>query len=85
MLYGDEPLLDFPPGRQEDPAIVLKQPVCVAVPVVNAEETAVVADRFGANTTQPLAPTETTCAWSPARLIACYARHGPQAKRLYAA
>jgi hypothetical protein len=38
MLHGDQPLLDLPPRRQEDPAVVLEQPVRVAVPVVDGQE-----------------------------------------------
>src|SRR5580692_3911099 len=48
VLDRDQPLLDLAPGREEDPAVVLIEPVRVAVPVVNAEETAVAGDGFGA-------------------------------------
>src|ERR1700760_4941816 len=47
VLYGYQPLLDLAPRRQEDPAVVLVEPVGVAVPVVHAEEAAVVRDRIG--------------------------------------
>src|SRR6202042_1149509 len=47
VLHRDQPLLDLSPGRQEDPAIVLVEPVRVAVGIVDAEEAAEVADRFG--------------------------------------
>src|SRR5436309_13541306 len=47
VLHRDEPLLDLAPRRQEDPAVVLVEPVRVAVPVVHAEEAAVVGDRIG--------------------------------------
>src|SRR6185437_12099270 len=41
VLHGDQPLLDLAPRRQENPAVVLVEPVRVAVPVVHAEEGAV--------------------------------------------
>src|ERR1700753_406698 len=47
VLYGDQPLLDLAPRRQENPAVVLVEPVGVAVPVVHAEEAAVAGDRIG--------------------------------------
>src|SRR5580693_8394534 len=47
VLDRDQPLLDLAPGREEDAAVVLIKPVRVAVPVVNAQETAVAGDRFG--------------------------------------
>src|SRR5215475_11887790 len=47
VLYRDQPLLDLAPRRQENPAVVLVEPVRVAVPVVHAEEAAVAGDRFG--------------------------------------
>src|SRR5467141_3794489 len=47
VLHRDEPLLDLAPRRQENPAVVLVEPVRVTVPVVRAEEAAVVGDRFG--------------------------------------
>src|SRR4051794_4092443 len=46
VLHGDQPLLDLAPRRQENPAVVLVEPVSVAVPVVHAEEAAVVGDRL---------------------------------------
>src|SRR5215813_1535710 len=45
VLYRDQPLLDLAPRRQENPAVVLVEPVRVAVPVVHAEEAAVAGDR----------------------------------------
>src|SRR2546430_10445393 len=42
VLHRDEPLLDLAPRRQENPAVVLVEPVRMAVPVVHAEEAAVV-------------------------------------------
>src|SRR5947208_1565968 len=42
VLHRDQPLLDLAPRRQENPAVVLVEPVRVAVPVVHAEEAAVV-------------------------------------------
>src|SRR5205823_4925195 len=47
MLHRDQPLLDLAPWRQENPAVVLVEPVRVAVPVVHAEEAAVVGDLVG--------------------------------------
>ena len=47
VLHRDEPLLDLAPGRQEDPAVVLVEPVRMAVPVVHAEEAAVVRHGLG--------------------------------------
>src|SRR6516164_10558927 len=44
VLDGDQPLLDLAPGRQEDPAVVLEQPVRVAERVIGGEEAAVVGD-----------------------------------------
>src|SRR5690348_12221033 len=41
MLHRDQPLLDLAPRRQENPAVVLVEPVRVAVPVVHAEEAAI--------------------------------------------
>src|SRR6478609_4983465 len=41
VLHRDQPLLDLAPRRQENPAVVLEEPVRVAVPVVHAEEAAV--------------------------------------------
>src|SRR5271170_6178583 len=42
VLDGDEPLLDLAPRRQEDPAVVLEEPVSVAHRVVDGQELAVV-------------------------------------------
>src|SRR6185437_15929470 len=47
VLHRDQPLLDLAPRRQENPAVVLVEPVRVAVPVVHAEEAAVVRDLLG--------------------------------------
>src|SRR5690242_6804963 len=47
VLHRDQPLLDLAPRRQENPAVVLVEPVRVAVPVVHAEEAAVVGHRVG--------------------------------------
>ena len=47
VLDRDQPLLALPPRRQEHPAVVLVQPVRVAVRVVDAEEVAEVPDRVG--------------------------------------
>src|SRR5882724_1367265 len=47
VLHRDQPLLDLAPRRQENPAVVLVEPVGMAVPVVHAEEAAVVRDRIG--------------------------------------
>src|SRR5579884_112718 len=47
VLHRDQPLLDLAPRRQENPAVVLVEPVGVAVPVVHAEEAAVVRHRVG--------------------------------------
>src|SRR5690242_11886414 len=47
VLHRDQPLLDLAPRRQENSAVVLVEPVRVAVPVVHAEEAAVVGDRVG--------------------------------------
>src|SRR5712671_1550624 len=44
VLHRNQPLLDLAPRRQENPAVVLVEPVRVAVPVVHAEEAAVVGD-----------------------------------------
>src|SRR6185437_2016337 len=44
VLHRDQPLLDLAPRRQENPAVVLVEPVRVAVPVIHAEEAAVVRD-----------------------------------------
>jgi hypothetical protein len=46
VLHRDQPLLDLAPGRQENPAVVLEKPVRVAVPVVHAEEAAIVRYRL---------------------------------------
>src|SRR5579871_4635205 len=48
VLYGDQPLLDLAPGRQEHPAVVLEQPVSVTERAVDGEELAVVPDDFRA-------------------------------------
>src|SRR6266536_1310429 len=47
MLHRDQPLLDLPPGRQEDAAVVLEEPVRMAVGVLDAEEAAEVAHGLG--------------------------------------
>src|SRR5260370_27728620 len=47
VLDRDQPLLHLPPGRQEDPSVVLEQPVRLAAGVVDAEEPAEIADRLG--------------------------------------
>src|SRR5690349_11610935 len=47
VLHRDQPLLDLAPRRQENSAVVLVEPVRVAVPVVHAEEAAVVGHRVG--------------------------------------
>src|SRR6478736_9829015 len=47
VLHRDQPLLDLAPRRQENSAVVLVEPVRVAVPVVHAEEAAVAGDRVG--------------------------------------
>src|ERR1039458_8954537 len=47
VLNRDQPLLGFAPRRQEDAAVVLEQPVGVAVGVVDFKEVAEVADRLG--------------------------------------
>src|SRR6185437_10931858 len=47
VLHRDQPLLDLAPRRQENSAVVLVEPVRMAVPVVHAEEAAVVGDRVG--------------------------------------
>ena len=48
VLNRDEPLLGLAPGRKKDAAVVLEQPVGVAVPVVDGQVVAVVADRLAA-------------------------------------
>ena len=45
VLHRHQPLLDLAPGRQERAAVVLHQPVGVAVAPVEPEEVAEVADR----------------------------------------
>src|SRR5260370_12330470 len=47
VLDRDQPLLDLAPRREEDAAVVLIEPVRVAVPGRHAQETAVAGDRFG--------------------------------------
>ena len=44
VLHREQPLLDLAPGRQEDAAVVLDEPVRLPEPVVDAEEVAVLAD-----------------------------------------
>ena len=48
MLDRDQPLLGLAPRRQEDAAVVLEQPVRVAVGVVDSQEVTEVADRRAA-------------------------------------
>ena len=52
VLHRDQPLLDLAPRRQEHAAVVLDQPVRVAVAVVELEEVAEVADRGRAGTSR---------------------------------
>src|SRR5712671_3621126 len=47
VLHRNQPLLDLAPRRQENAAVVLVEPVRVAVPVVHAQEAAVVRDLAG--------------------------------------
>src|ERR1035441_6640522 len=56
VLNRDQPLLDLAPWRQEDAAVVLEQPVGMAVRIVEAEEAAEVADRLGREDHAALCP-----------------------------
>ena len=56
VLDRDEPLLDLAPRRQEHAAVVLEEPVRVAVAVIDTEEAAVVADRLGGEHHAALGP-----------------------------
>src|ERR1700733_7762767 len=47
VLDRDQPLLDLAPWREENAAVVLIEPVRVAVPVVHAQEAAVAGDGLG--------------------------------------
>src|SRR5580698_8120622 len=47
VLHRDQPLLDFPPGRQEHSAVVLEEPVRVTERILNAAEAAEIPDRPG--------------------------------------
>src|ERR1035441_7704373 len=69
VLNRDQPLLDLAPWRQEDAAVVLEQPVGIDVRIVDAEKLRKSRTGSVEKTTQPFAPTATTRAGSPLRLI----------------
>src|SRR5215510_4464990 len=56
VLNRDQPLLGLTPGRQEHSAVVLEQPVRVAVLVVDSEEVAKVLYRLSAEDDAALGP-----------------------------
>src|SRR5271169_3973346 len=83
VLHRDEPLLDLAPGRQEDPAVVLVEPVRVTVPVVHAEEAAVVLYGLGGEYHAALGARGDHVRGQPVVLDGLlYAAGGPLAERL---